>query len=163
MITLAISVVCLCMPLYMAIIMLAVYRWSRYKRLARVGEVRALIRIAHQHGYNSFQISYDLSFGAAKTQIEMGLMNRPLTPLSFQPRLNPFEKCFKVDGHLMPESVIRQKLAMGYKLVSDDDVEDITDEAGDVIVSRISKEYRLIPPSMPDILRTSITYDQEKA
>lgn len=63
----------------------------------------------------------------------------------------------------MPKSVIRQKLAMGYKLVSDDDVEDITDDAGDVIVSRISKEYRLIPSSMPDILRTSITYDQEKA
>lgn len=170
MITLALAIIGLCMPLYMAITLLAIYRYKRYKRFARVGEVRALIRIAHQHGYNSFQISYDLSFCAAKMQIESGLMNRPLHPLSFQklpfhPSRSPSDDLIRVDGRLMPWGEIRSKLAQGYTIQPHIVNDCIKCEMSDVpLFVTTHNEYTLIPPSQPNTaITTETTADQEKA
>lgn len=171
MITLALAIIGLCMPLYMAITLLAIYRYKRYKRFARVGEVRALIRIAHQHGYNSFQISYDLSFCAAKMQIESGLMNRPLHPLSFQKLpyhpmgLGAFADMVKVDGCYMSVAELRGKLAKGYMFQTHTVEDCIECETSDVpLLVTTHNEYTLIPPSQPNTtITTETTADQEKA
>lgn len=170
MITLALAIIGLCIPLYMAITLLAIYRYKRYKRFARVGEVRALIRIAHQHGYNSFQISYDLSFCAAKMQIESGLMNRPLHPLSFQKLpslrpLNPFDGRVKVDGCFMSVAELWQKLAQGYVLQTHTKENCVECETSDVpLLVTTHNEYTLIPPPQPNTaIATATTANQEKA
>lgn len=171
MITLAIAIIALCMPLYMAIILLAVYRWKRHKRFERVYEVRTLIRIAHQHGYNSFQISYDLPFGAAKAQLESGLINRPLHPLMSQKLphhpmgLGAFADMFKADGCYMSVAELRGKLAKGYMLQTHTVEDCIECETSDVpLLVTTHNEYTLIPPSQSNTaIATATTTDQEKA
>lgn len=164
MITLAIAIIGLCMPLYMAIITLAVYRWERYKRFSRVNEVRALIRIAHQHGYNSFQISYDESFYTAKAQLESGFMNRPLRPLMFQKLqhypmpLSSLDDMVKVGGRYISVAELRQKLAKGYTIQThtvEDCIECETND--DPLFTYTHNEYALLPPPQPDTDTATVT------